>query len=223
MIKAYGGEENLRKHKSSFTTVEVDLENQGVQAKGTISARAPNMTASEMTFIALGKKLGSIVTFFDGNSGGEVISFAPEETYSGKRLEDIRLNSDFYEVLNWNNNYKTIAVKRRAKVGDEDVWVVEKRSEKGTPVTDYISEKSYLVLRRDSVVVSETTGIELPVKQLFSDYRNVDGVMVPFKTISSNIANGDIVVRVTDLKFDVDIPDTVFRKRATVDNKVNAN
>lgn len=219
MIKAYGGEENLRKHKSSFTTVEVDLENQGVQAKGTISARAPNMTASEMTFIALGKKLGSIATFFDGAGGGEFISFAPEETYSGKRLEDIRLGSDFYDVLNWKNNYKTITVKRRAKVGNEDVWVVEKRSEKGTPVTDWISEKSYLVLRRDSVVVSETSGIELPVKQLFSDYRNVDGVMVPFKTVSSNVANGDIVMTVTDLKFDVDIPDTVFRKPATANNK----
>ena len=219
MIKAYGGEENLRKHKSSFTTVEVDLESQGVQAKGTISARAPNMAASEMTFTALGKKLGSIVTFFDGTGGGEVISFAPTETYSGKRLEDVRLGSDFYDVLNWKNNYKTITVKRRAKVGDEDVWVVEKRSEKGTPVIDYVSEKSYLVLRRDSVVVSETAGIELPVKQLFSDYRSVDGVMVPFKTISSNIANGDVVMRVTELKFDVDIPDTVFRKPAAGGNK----
>ena len=39
MIVAYGGEENLRKHKSSLTTVDVDLENQGVQGKGTISAR----------------------------------------------------------------------------------------------------------------------------------------------------------------------------------------
>ncbi len=223
MIKAYGGEENLRKHKSSFTTVEMDLESQGVLAKGTISARAPNMSASEVTFTALGKKLGTVVTFFDGTSGGELISFAPEEIYSGKRLEDVRVGADFYDILNWKNNYKSITVKRRAKVGDEDVWVVEKRSEKGTPVTDYISEKSYFLLRRDSVVVSETTGIELPVRQMFSDYRNVDGVMVPFHIISNNIANGDIVTRVTDVKFDVDISDTVFHKPATSSKKANAN
>ena len=223
MIVAYGGEENLRKHKSSVSTVDVDLENQGVQAKGTISARAPNLAGSEMTFMALGKKLGSITTYFDGNGGGEVISFAPEETYSGKRLEDIRLASDFYDALNWKNNYKTITVKRIGKVGDEDAYVVERRSEKGTPVTDYVSTKSFLVLRRDSVVVSETSGIELPVKQLFSDYRTVDGVMIPFKTVSSNIANGDIVVRVTDIKFDVDIPDTVFRKPANGVSKAGAH
>jgi hypothetical protein len=214
MIAAYGGEENLRKHKSSRTNVEVDLENQGVQAKGLISAKAPNLTASDMTFTALGKKIGSIVSYFDGNGGGEVISFAPEEIYSGKRLEDIKAASDFYDVLNWKQNYKTITVKRMGKVGDEDVYIIEKQREKGTKVTDYISTKSFLVLRRDSLVVSETSGIELPQTESFSDYRNVDGVMVPFKMVSNNIANGDIVLRVTDVKFDVDIPDTVFHKPA---------
>ena len=212
MIAAAGGEENLRKHKTSLTTVEVDLENQGVQGTGTVSAKAPNLAGSDMTFTALGKKIGTIVGYFDGNAGGEFISFGPEETYSGKRLEDIKAGSDFYDVLNWKTNYKTITVKRMGKVGDEDVYIIEKRPEKGTLVTDYVSTKSFLVLRRDSLVVSETAGIELPQTQSFSDYRNIDGVMIPFKTVSSNIANGDIVMRITDVKFDVDIPDSVFKK-----------
>lgn len=216
MIAAYGGEENLRKHKSSLTTVEIDLENQGVMAKGTISARAPNMSASEMTFTALGKKLGSMTSYFDGTAGGEIISFAPAETYTGKRLEDIKAGSDFYDVLNWKKNYQTITFKRMGKVGDEEVYIIEKKNDKGTPVTDYISTKSFMVLRRDSVVANETAGIELPQTQHFSDYRNVDGVMVPFKMVSNNIANGDIVLRIIDLKFDVDIPETAFRKPAMV-------
>jgi CubicO group peptidase (beta-lactamase class C family) len=190
MITAYGGEENLRKHKSSLTNVEIDLENQGVQAKGSISAKAPNSTASNMTFTALGKTIGSIVGYFDGNGGGEILSFAPAETYSGKRLEDIKAASDFYDVLNWKQNYKTITVKRMGKVRDDDVYIVEKQREKGTKVTDYVSTKSFLVLRRDSLVVSETSGIELPQTESCSDYRNVD------------------------VKFDVDIPDTVFLKPA---------
>jgi CubicO group peptidase (beta-lactamase class C family) len=212
MIAAYGGEENLRKHKSSFATVEVDLENQGVTAKGTISARAPNQNASEMTFTALGKKLGTMNSYFDGAAGGETVSFAPGETYSGKRLEDIKAGSDFYDVLNWKKNYQKITFKRMGKVGDEDVYIIERKNEKGTPVTDYVSTKSFLVLRRDSVVASETAGVELPQTEQFSDFRNIDGVMVPFKMVSNNIANGDIVLRIVDLEFDVDIPETVFRK-----------
>ena len=214
MVAAYGGEENLRKHKSSVTTVEIDLENQGVLAKGVIKARAPNMTSSEMTFTTLGKKIGWLTTYFDGNSGGEVMSFGPAEMYSGKRLEDIKAQSDFYDVLNWKKNYQKISFKRMGKVGDEEVYILERRNEKGTPVTDYVSTKSFLVLRRDSVVVSETSGIELPQTESFSDYRNVDGVMIPFRMVSNNIANGDIVLKVVDVKFDIEIPDTVFRKPA---------
>ncbi|HKR15258.1 MAG TPA: serine hydrolase [Pyrinomonadaceae bacterium] len=214
MIAAYGGEENLRKNKSSVMTVQVDMESQGVQANGTISARAPNLVGSEMTFTAIGKKIAQIYTFFDGSNGGEVMSFGPPETYSGKRLEDIRAGADFYDVLNWKTNYKTIAVKKIAKVGDEDAYVVEKKSEKGTPVIDYVSTKSFLLLKRDSLIVSETAGVEIPQTQTFEDYRNINGVMVAFLNKSSNIANGDITMRVVDVKFNVDVPDTAFRKPA---------
>jgi CubicO group peptidase (beta-lactamase class C family) len=214
VIEAYGGEANLRKHKSAVTTIEVDLESQGMKGQGTISARAPNLAASDISFTALNKKVAQIVTFFDGNAGGEVMSFGPPETYSGKRLDDIRTGADFYDVLNWKTNYKTISVKGIAKVGDEEAYVVDKRPEKGTLVTDYISTKSFLLLKRDSVIVSETAGIEIPQTQRFSDYRNVGGVMVACKISASNIANGDAVVRIVEIKFDVDIPDTVFHKPA---------
>ena len=215
MIAAYGGEENIRKHTSSVTTIEVDLENQGVQARGTISARAPNLSASELTFTALNKKLGSMMSYFDGTSGGEMVSFAPAETYTGKRLEDIKAAADFYDVLDWKKNYQKITFKKMGKVGDEEVYVIERRNEKGTPITDYVSRKSFLVLRRDLIIANETSGIELPQTEMFSDYRNVDGVMVPFKQVSNNIANGDIVVRVIDVTFNAEIPDSAFRKPAT--------
>jgi CubicO group peptidase (beta-lactamase class C family) len=214
MIEAYGGEANIRKHKTSVTTVELDLESQGMKGQGTIYSRAPNLNASDIWFTALDKKVAQIVTFFDGNGGGEVMSFGPPETYSGKRLDDIRTGSDVYDVVNWKTNYKSISVNKIMKVGDEDAFVVMRRPEKGTPITDYVSMKSFLVLKRDSLIVSETAGIEIPQTQTFSDYRNVDGVMVAFKTTSSNIANGDIIMRLLDVKFDANIPDTVFHKPA---------
>lgn len=212
MIEAYGGEANLRKHSSSISTVEIDLEHQGLQGTGVIKAKAPNFVVSDMTLLALNKKIGAIVSYFDGSAGGDVMTFGPEEIYTGKRLEDIKLSSDFYDVLNWKKNYPTITVKRIAKVGDEDAYVIERRSEKGTPVTDYVSVKTLLLLKRESLIHSDTTGIDIPQTETFSDYRMVDGIMVPFKTVSTNIANGDIVVRVKDIKFDVEIPDSAFRK-----------
>jgi hypothetical protein len=69
-----------------------------------------------------------------------------------------------------------------------------------------------LVLRTDRIISNENTSLELPQTDFFSDYRLLDGMMVPFKIVSNNIANGDIVTVVKEVKFDVEIPETVFKK-----------
>ena len=212
LITASGGEENLRKHKSLQTTIEVDFENQGVLAEGVINARAPYSSATSITLKALGKNIGSITEYFDGSGGGQVTSFTPEEIFTGKRLADVKRDADFYSVLNWTKNFTKLAIKRMSKVGDEDVYVLELVPEKGTPVTVYISTKSFLPVRTDSVIPSETSGNDLPRTTRLSYYRSVDDVMVPFKSVSNDIANGDVVVRIKEVKFDVEIPDAAFRK-----------
>lgn len=210
MIAANGGEANRRKHKSSVITAEMDFEHQGVRGLMTTSARAPNAQASHIDLMALGKKLGTIDEYFDGTEGGEVTSFSPGETKAGKSLEDARIDSDFYDILNWKKLFKTVEIKRMAKVNDEDVFVIVKTPEKGNPVTDYISAKSYLLLRRDTLQTSNTSQITLPVTEYYSDYRMVEGWMIPFK-ITTNIPSiGDIVSIVKTVKFDVDIPAAVF-------------
>ena len=83
-------------------------------------------------------------------------------------------------------------------------------------MTDYVSTKSFLVLQRDSIIANETSGVELPQREIFSDYRQVDGVMIPFKMVSNNIANGDIVLLVKDVKWNVEIPDTLFHKPGVI-------
>jgi len=211
MIVANGGEQALRKHKSRVITAEMDFEHQGIKGMATISAKAPNALTSHIEMMALGKKIGTIDEYFNGTEGGEVTSFSPGEIKAGKSLEDARISSDFYDVLNWKKLFKSIEIKRMSKVGDEDVFVVVKTPEKGNPVTDYISAKSFLLLRRDSIQTDNTSETSVPITEYFSDYRMVEGLMLPFKA-TTNIPNiGDVVVLVKTVKFDVDIPDAVFR------------
>jgi CubicO group peptidase (beta-lactamase class C family) len=211
MIVASGGEEALRKHKSRVITAEMDFEHQGIKGIATLSARAPNAMTMHIDMMALGKKIGTIDDYFDGTEGGEMASFAPRETKAGKSLEDARISSDFYGVLNWKRLFKSIEIKRMSKIGDEDVFVVVKTPEKGNPVTDYISAKSYLSLRRDSIQTSNTSQTSLPVTEYFSDYRMVEGLMIPFKTTTNIPTIGDVVMLIKTVKFDVDIPDATFR------------
>jgi hypothetical protein len=114
-------------------------------------------------------------------------------------------------VLNWKKLFKTIEVRRMDKVGDEEVYVVVKTPERGNAVTDYVSAKTFLLLRRDSLQTSDTTQITLPVKEVYSDYRPAGGVMMPYKTVTTIPTIGDIVSTVKTVRVDVPLPDTVFR------------
>lgn len=213
VIKAAGGEANIRKHTSVVTDVEMDFVHQGIQAKGSNYAKAPAMAASTTTLLALGKPIGTARSYFDGAAGGETVSFAPAETYSGKRLEDAKIESDFYEVLRWKQLYKDVTIKGKQKVDDEECYVVVKIPEKGNPVTDYYSTRTFLLKRRDSISWSETTNTGFPSTSRFDDYRVIGGVSVPFLVTTNNLANGDIVTKIKRIQMDAAIPDAEFKPK----------
>ncbi|MBK9154462.1 MAG: serine hydrolase [Chloracidobacterium sp.] len=210
VLAASGGEANWRKLTSRVVTSKLDLEQQGVKAEVTSWAKAPNFSASETKMFAIGKHIATGWEFFDGTNGEEAYSFAPVEKLAGKRLEDAKIGSDFYGMLDWKSKYKSVTVKRIAKVGDEDAYAVEFEPEKGTKFTEYYSTKTFLQIKREGVVPSSTSSQTLPYSILFSDYREVDGVMMPFKQVNNTPSNGDTVVIVTSVKHNVPVDDKLF-------------
>ena len=212
-LAASGGEANWRKITSRLTTSTSDMEQQAIKTEAKSWTKAPNFSATETTMKAIGKEIAKGWEFFDGTNGEEAYTFAPVEKLAGKRLEDVRIGSDFYSMLDWKSKFKTITVKRIAKVGDEDAYAVEFEPEKGTKFTEYYSTKTFLVLKREGVVPSSTSSQSLPYSILFSDYRDVDGVKLPFKQINNTSSNGDVITIVTSVKHNVPIEDKLFAPR----------
>jgi CubicO group peptidase (beta-lactamase class C family) len=212
VIDALGGEANWLKLKSRVATIEVDLVHQGVKGIQTQYSKAPNFTSSETVITALGKPIAKISDYFNGVRGGEETSFAPAEEYAGKRLEDARIKSDFYGLINWRENYKKAEIKGSAKIDGEDAFIVVVfEPEKANKHTIYFSTKTFLPVKLESVSSLSTQNISLPFTETYSDYRLVDGVMIPFKTVNSTVGSGDIVTIIKDIKHNVEIPDKVFR------------
>jgi CubicO group peptidase (beta-lactamase class C family) len=210
-IAAAGGEENWKKITSRVATATIDLEQQGMKATATVWSKAPNKTATETRMFALGKEVATGWEFFDGTSGESNYSFSPvADKYTGRRLEDLRLASDFYSILDWKSKYKSITVARLVKVGGEEAYAVEFQPENGTKFTEYYSTKTFLVLKRDGVIVSSTSSQQTPYSIRFEDYRDVDGVKLPFKQINNTLGNGDIVTVLTSVKHNVAVDDKLF-------------
>jgi CubicO group peptidase (beta-lactamase class C family) len=214
MIAAAGGESNLRRHKSMTTTASIVFENQGLEGESVIYTQAPDAYAREVTFTVFGKKIGTTREFFDGATGGEETSFtARGEKWGARKLAELRASEDFYEPLDWKTLYKSIEVKGIEKVNGEAAYVVLLTPREGAPATVYVSTKTFLVLRRDSVESDATGDSSAPVKTFYSDYRAVEGVLVPFSVSYVVPDTGEATVRVREVKFDAPIPADAFRAR----------
>jgi Outer membrane lipoprotein-sorting protein len=212
VIEAVGGEASYRKNTSRITIADIDAIHQGVKGNSATYTKFPDKSATETIFKVLGKTIGESWSFFDGASGEDAYSFYSGEKYSGKRIEDARIDSDFYGILNWKTNFKTVEVKGTEKVGDEECFVVELTPEKGTKVTNYYSTKSFLLLKKRGTIVSGKNPAE-EYTFTYSDYREVDGVKIPFKTVNSTESMGDIISTVKSVKHNVKIEDKLFTPR----------
>jgi CubicO group peptidase (beta-lactamase class C family) len=211
VVNALGGEANWRKLNSRVVKYELDFVHQGVKGYGMQYAKAPNLVATESTFTAIGKPIATAYEYFNGTEGGEEASFSTFEKTTGKSLEDARISSDLYGLTNWKTNYKKFDMKPMAKIADEDVYVVVFEPEKANKDTIYFSAKTFLPVKLESLVSSSTSGVSTPFSETYSDYRAIDGVMIPFRMVNSNIGSGDVVTIVKEVKHNAAIDDKKFR------------
>lgn len=213
-IDAAGGEANWRRLSSRVTESEVDLAQQGVKATATSWSKAPNKSATETVMTAIGKKIAIGWEYFDGTTAEEAYSFAPTTKHAGKRLEDIRMGSDFYALLDWKSKYKSVKIERTAKCGDsEECYVVAFEPEKGSKFTEFYSTTTFMLKQRNGVITSSTSSVEIPYSVKFEDYRDVDGLKLPFKQIVTNPAQGEITTVVKSIKHNVPIEDSLFKSK----------
>ncbi len=210
VVEAAGGEANWRKIKTRVTEMDIDLENQGVHAVSRSYAKAPNMSASETTMTALGKTIATGRDYFDGNGGEEMYSFAPVDKYSGERLNDARLSADFYSLLDWKTNYKKVEVSGTGKVDGEEAYIVSFEPVKGTNFREFYSTKTFLLLKHEGLIPSSTSDQAVPFTVVYSDYRDADGIKLPFKTVNANIGNGNIITMIKSVKHNVPLDDKLF-------------
>lgn len=209
VIAAVGGETGLRAHKSMQMQVTLDMPGQGIVGEGMVYSQALFQTAQRVTLKAAGKKIATMREYFDGAQGGSENSFAVPTQLAGGEIDDAHTSADFYRELNWKTDYKTVVIKAMGKVGDEDVYVVEKTPLKGYAVIERYSTKTFLLVQRETQKVNTDIGIALTTVATYSDYRREGGLMIPFKTVETSSGN-ETTTLVKAVTFDAPIPNSVF-------------
>jgi CubicO group peptidase (beta-lactamase class C family) len=202
VVASLGGEESLRRHRSMEVRATKSYENQGVTAELVALGEAPDRRTEEETWTAAGTRIGAMRVFFDGAQGGQETTFGQDEMYAGEENERARRDAAFRPWVDLGPDHKDLLVRRTGLVDGEETYVLERAPDGGPPVAWQVSTRTARVLRIDAAGKTTT----------FSDYRDVDGELVPFRTTSQEDL-GEVVVEVTQVRFNVDVPAGAFGPR----------
>ena len=190
--------------------------------KGTFSTSASNLTG---TYEVWGKdpdKTLSTITFspsivikkgFDGTTRWVQTPSGTFNDQSSTEMAEVERDADIYRVGKIKSLYETMKMQPNARLHGHDVYVVEGVPARGPSEKLYFDVKDGLLLRWDMVRKNPKRG-NVFVKVHLEDYRDVDGVKVPFK-VRFAFESLDVTLQMDELKHNVAIDDTFFKKPGT--------
>ncbi len=206
-VESVGGKAALEKLTSRVTKGTFEIPAFG--AAGTLEgyAKAPNKSFMLIDIPGF----GSIQQACDGAIAWEDNPMSGFRELSGSELAARKRDADFHQVLHLREHYPQMAVKSREKVGERMTYLVEATPAEGKPEKLYFDAETGLIVRSDAER-ENPQGTAL-VTSYLEDYREVDGIKVPF-SIRQVMPQFEILVKFNEVKHNVEIDDARFARPA---------
>lgn len=152
-------------------------------------------------------KFGGTRTAVNGDRAW-IESFGRFEELHGQHLE--QAIQDHPAVSdNWGDFFDSIRVLSASELEGRNIYVVELQRGELPPTTVYVDAETGDVLMAEGTVLVKG-GVGIPVVSRFEDFREVHGVRIPFRTISSNEVSGRVVVQIDSVQTNIDVSDEIF-------------
>ncbi len=136
-------------------------------------------------------------------------SFGPFDELHGKLLEQVKIGQPESLFGDWRDFYDSIEVLRADVFDGQKVYVLDLKHGSLSPVTAFVDAATGDVLKADVIVLQEG-GIAIPVTTSYEGYREVNGIRIPFREISSNEQSGRMVVQYETIEVNINIDDDFF-------------
>lgn len=202
-ITAVGGADAVKKITSREMAGKI-LTN-GSERPITVLTKAPN---KRITITDMGGSQS--FTAFDGTAGWMGSTGRPAREMSPDESASAALDAEFYPVLRLKEMYQRVGVGRPEMIGDTQCQILT-ASAPGKPMARfYFDTRTGLLVRM--VRYSDTPVGRMPVQIDYADYREQDGVKIPFRWTLSR-PNGRFTIQISDVKSNAEIGDEKFAKR----------
>lgn len=170
-----------------------------------IYAKAPNKSLTVMNV----QPMGQVKHGYDGRDFWNVGNRIGSLNLTGASLAGFSTEANLYRGLKLREFYRGIKVLGIVKEKDGEWYLVEAYPRVGGAENLFFESKTGLLTGRD--LTEQTPQGPMKVEIRYSDFREVDGVKLPFKIIQT-MPNLKFVFTVTEVKHNVAVDDMLFEK-----------
>jgi zinc protease len=213
-LAAIGGRAALGKVTSRSTTGTMSLSLPQGPVSGSIEIlnQRPNKarTLTKLDLTSLGAGQVTREQRFDGTSGYILDSLQGNREITGNQLENLKNTAFPTPLLTYKERGATVELAGKEKVDGRDAYVLLFKPKTGSVARQFIDAETYLPARIVIKVETPETG-EVEQTTDLSDYREVDGIKVPF-TIKVSTTGQSFTIAVNKVEHNVKIDETVFVK-----------
>lgn len=192
-IAAMGGRAAMEKIKTRSMAGDISLTTPAGEIPGTveITNAAPNKsrTVIKADLSAFGAGPLVIDQRFDGATGYVLDSLQGDRPITGNQLDNMKSNSFPHSFLSYKANGIAVKIGAKEKVGDRDAFVLTFEPAVGSAIKQYVDAESYLPVK--TVIRANLPQVgDIEQTAIASDFREVDGVKVPYKIQVTSPATG---------------------------------
>ena len=195
-IEAIGGKAAFDKLHNSVS--EGTMAVGGIKGQLKLYQAAPNKSLLDVDLPGIGK----ITEGTDGETAWSNNAFTGARIKKGDERAQALRGATFNEAK-WRDIYKSAKCEAEEDVDGKPCYKVKLTTPEGHVRTSWYDKKSHLLVKQAS---KETTPQgELEQESMISDYKKVDGVLVPHKLVQK-ASNQEIVMTLDKVQFNVDMP-----------------
>jgi zinc protease len=202
-VKVTGGKEAYEKAKNRVSQGTMTIAPLGIKGKVTVYEAAPNKRYLEAELAGVGK----IEEGTDGQTAWEKSTLGGARIKQGGEKATALNESRFNADADWRKVYKKAECMGEEKVDGKPAYKVELTTPDGQVRTIYYDKASGLVVK--AVATLKTQMGEVKTETSVSDYRKVDGLLMPFK-LRQKVLTQEMVIAFDKVEQNVKLPANRF-------------
>jgi len=213
-LAAIGGRAALGKLTSRTMTGTITLSTPGGDVSGPVEImnqeRNKSRTVITLDLSSLGAGQMVVDQRFNGTAGYILDNLQGNRDITGNQLENMKNGSFPSPLLSYKERGATVELGGKEKVGARDAYVLILTPKSGSVVRQYVDAESFLAIRvMLKVEVPQVGEFEQTTDLL--DYRDVDGLKIPFLVKSTSAVQNSTIV-ITKVEHNTRIDEALFSK-----------